>query len=763
MIKKSHTVAAIFLTGSLLAGSPLAWAEEDDFGDFGLEDEAQELPLQTQWELDFLHSGFFELIYVSRDNFKYGQYNGLNDEGFRFSGEFDFISRPGRQNKDDTFFWTLRGDDVGLKTGSLAYVFGNQGSYEITMAFDNFVRTGNNTGTTPFYGQGSNVLFLPSAWTAGPNTGDMSLNYDPLMVEQEVERNQFLMKFTKQLGDAWTMTAAYDYERKSGEKIMGAAFYIDAANPHAALLPTPVDYENNEFSLQLAYASRRLQMQLTLLTAELDNRYDELTWQNPYGGAFITSVDYPTGPGSMDLPSDTRFQQVSFKSNYQFSPAVKLRIDASQGKSEMEDTLSPYTINTFLVVDEAPPISEIDDALDTSHFYVSLFTKPWKRFTINAKYRFESRENNLPVLRWNYVRGDAADQFDPVKSIYNQPHKTEKDEYTLEGTWRIKSGSRLTMGYDFNKVWRTFASVAETEEDVYRFEYKTRFFDKLITRLEYSWADRGASNYDWAQSYFNTYTIEQINLIPDNQRYSNHPALRQYHLANHKYQTARAGFDLPISEKWQLTLDITAITRDYDETALGLKSVDQQQINLSTHYTPSDYLTAYFWLSWDSNEMDQTGRAFRGGIQKPANDIYPPYPEGSDPARNWDLRETAEALSTGLGFEWQVIPNRFDITVDYTFVNTNIEDSFKVYGALDLAGDDLPDITSDMHHLKFTGNYHFSSSFTLRFRYEYYRYISEDWALDDVSMSSMDKVLSLGMASPNEVINVISATALYRF
>ncbi|MDH5737687.1 MAG: MtrB/PioB family decaheme-associated outer membrane protein, partial [Gammaproteobacteria bacterium] len=748
---------------SLIPGIPISFAEEDDFGGFGLEEEGQEINLKTQWQLDFVHSGFFEVIYVSEDNFKYGQYNGLNDEGPRFSGEFDFISRPGQQNSSETFFWTMRGHDVGLKTGSLEYVFGNQGSYEFTISFDNFVRTGNNTGTTPFYGQGSSVLFLPSGWTADSVTSGMSLSYDPLRVEQEVERNQFLMKFTKQFSSAWAFTAAYEMERKSGEKIMGAAIYFDAANPHAVLLPVPVDYENHQFSMNLDYTTRKLQMQLTLLNSELDNRYDELIWQNPYGGAFGTYVDYPTGPGSLDLPSDTSFQQISFKGNYQFSPKVKLRVDASQGKSEVDDTLSAYTINEFLVVNEAPPINEIDDSLDTSHFYVSLLTSPWKKMTVNAKYRFEARENNLPVMRWNYVRGDGYDQFDPMKSTYNQPHRTEKDEYTLEGTLRFGGGSRLTVGYDFNKVWRTFSSVDETEEDVYRIEYKTRFFDKLTARIEYNWADLGASEYNWEQSYYNTYTIEQINLIPDNQRFNNHPMLRQYHLANHEYQTVKASLDLPVNEKWNLSMDINYVTRDYDETELGLKSIDQQQLNFHAQYTPAKDLAVYFWLTWDNNEMDQTGRAFRGGVEKPANDIYPPYPEGSDPARNWDLTETGDAVSLGFGFEWELIPNKLDISTDYSFVKTTIEDRFTVYGAWDLAGENMPDITSDMHHLEFTGSYHFSSSFSLKFRYEYYRYVSEDWAMDGVSMSTMDKVLSLGMTSPDEVINVISATALYRF
>lgn len=760
MIKKYCLYFTFFLMGSLAAGDIQA---EEEMDMFGLDGEEEELPIETQWQMDFVRSGFFELIYVSEDNFKYGQYNGLNDKGFRFSGEFDFIKRPGENEKQDTSFWTLRGNDVGLKTGSLEFVIGNQGSYTFTVAFDNFARVGNNSGSTPFRGQGSSLLYLPSGWVPAANTGGMSLALDPISVKQEIERNQMLLEFTKKLADDWAFTARYDFERKSGEKIMGAALYFDTANPHAALLPVPVDYDSHEFNFNLDYSTARLQMQLSLLSSELDNRYEELTWQNPYAGAFTGVVDYPVGAGSMDLPSDTSFQQLRFNANYRFSSKYRLRVDASQGRSEVDDNLSPYTINGFLSVSEDLPISKIDDSLDTSHFYVSLLMNPWKRISLNAKYRFEARENNMAVLPWQYVRGDAADQPVALRSIYNQPHQIEKDQFTLESTWRMSGGSRLTLGYDFNKEWRTFASADETEEDVYRIEFKKRFFDKLVTRIEYSYADLGASTYNWSQSYFNTYTIDQINLIPDNQRFSNHPLLRQYHLASHENQTAKVSFSLPVSSKWSLTMDINLTAKDYDQTLLGLKSVDQQRVNFSTNYTPSEDLTAYFWFSYANNEMQQTGRAFRGGMEKPAGEIYPPFPEGSDPARNWDLIEIGRTQSLGAGFEWTLIPNKFDISADYTFVNTSIDDRFDVYGAPDLSGEKLPDITSDLHHLKFTGSYHYSPELSVKLNYEYYRFSGEDWALDDVSESIMDKVLSMGLTTPNEAINVVSLSAMYRF
>ncbi|MBD3646259.1 MAG: MtrB/PioB family outer membrane beta-barrel protein, partial [Pseudomonadales bacterium] len=438
-------------------------------------------------------------------------------------------------------------------------------------------------------------------------------------------------------------------------------------------------------------------------------------------------------------------------------------LDASQGISKITDDLSPYTVNDSLTVTQPLPMTDIDDELNTRHLYVSVLTKPMRRATVNFKYRYEQRENTIPVLPWQYVRGDASDQPPALKAVFNQPHEIEKDQYTVEGSMRLSNGMRFTLGYDYNEVGRSFSAVDDTEEDVYRAEFKFRVADKVVTRIDYEYSDLAASTYDWNQAFFNTYTVEQINQIPDNQRFTNHPLLRQYHLATHTESRGGVNINWLVNDEWNVMLDFDYSDTDYDETELGLRSASNQLTNLSISYTPSDTFTSFLWFNISGNEMEQRGRAFRGGIEKPANDIYAPLAEGSDPDRNWDVTQDGENESLGAGFKWEVIENKFDIEADYVFVSTVIEDTIDVFGAQDLIGEDLPDIESDMHHFKLAGNYHVSKELTFRFHYDYYRFESEDWALDGVQLDTLSKVLTLGQKNPDETVNVFSVTALYRF
>ena len=257
--------------------------------------------------------------------------------------------------------------------------------------------------------------------------------------------------------------------------------------------------------------------------------------------------------------------------------------------------------------------------------------------------------------------------------------------------------------------------------------------------------------------------VDQMNLIPDDQRFNDHPLLRQYHLANRESEYAKLNLAYMPSEKWNFMLDANYTNHDYDKSELGLIESSQAMANLSANYMPSSTLVAYLWLGYGKNESEQMGREFRGGIEKPANVVSPPLPQGSDPSRNWAMEEEGINESVGAGIDWQVVENKVWLVADYVYLNTTIEDTFLVFGARDLTGAPLPDQETRLHQFKLLLTYSVRPDLTWRFGYEYYRFVSEDWAMDNVTPDTMRKVLWLGEESPNDVINVFSVSATYRF
>jgi hypothetical protein len=101
--------------------------------------------------------------YVTQDSFKYGQYNGLFNKGAY--GIFNFDVRDQTPyDADSAFRWRVFGTNLGLDTRSAYAEAGNQGSFRISVGFDELRSNYTDSYQTPFVGNGSNFLTLPSTW-----------------------------------------------------------------------------------------------------------------------------------------------------------------------------------------------------------------------------------------------------------------------------------------------------------------------------------------------------------------------------------------------------------------------------------------------------------------------------------------------------------------------------------------------------------------------------------------------------------------------
>lgn len=746
---------------TLMVTSWAACAGEDDFSfedPFGEEEIA--IPLGTIWEIDFTRKFQLDVFNVSEDNFKFGQYNGLNEQGSYLAASWDVISRAGREDNEDTGYWTLSADNLGLRTSDLSFSMGKQGNYGFSIDLSSLRTVDNDTGVTPFHGD--EVLRLPESWIPALTTAGMTSFTTFNQFEPELDRYKLKLAFNKHLTRNWSLDTAYSYERKDGEKSTSAAFYIDAANPHAANLAEPVDYSTTEIDLTTEYSGQKLQFALSYHFSNFDNDNSSLSWQNPYAGVFEVAVDYPNGFGTMALPADHKFQQLRARGTLLVTPKIRVQFDGTIGITEHEDSLLPYTSNPALTLHTALPVSSLDD-LDTSTFYLAILTNPISRLALNFKYRYEERDNTMDRYPWIYVRGDSQDQPLAIRAVFNNPQNIIREEFTSEATWRFPNRTRLTLIYDYKEVTRSLVSVEETEEDRLTGIVKFYPMDRLAIRLEGAYSDRSASTYQWAESFLNSFTIDQINRIPDNRRWSNHPLLRQNYLANRESSFIELKVTYQPSEFLSLMFDGDYQYHDYDETVLGLKSDSQTTANLSANYTSSDKVNIYGWVNYGLYETEQTGRSFRGGIEQPANDIFPPLTQGSDRTRDWDVEVEAELFGFGAGLTWVVLQDKFDISADYVYTKTTTEHEFGTHGAADILGLPLPDQDSLLHQFTLNANYHVRPNFTWSLRYDYYRFSDDNWNLDNVDPNTLDKVLGFGQRNPNEVVNMISVAMTYRY
>ena len=719
-------------------------------------------PLATRIQTDFSGSIDAGFSYVSDDSFTFGRYNGLDQDGLAVHLDMDLSGRDASGWMSGLITeWRFTGQDLGLDTRQLELRLGRALDYGLTLRFDQQQQVSNNTGRTPF--SNGNSQLLADDWVASNITSGMTeLISTSRQFDQDLRRDTLSLAMDKTLGD-WRIAGAFSSQDKDGGQTFAGAIYADASNGHAAVLQRPVDYTTNELDLSAAFARDALTMEVSYLYSDFDNSDDFLSWQNPYDANFGAAVDYPLGQGQLALEPDNEMHRVRASGSYTFNPRLRLSVDGSYGKTTQDQSFLPYTINEL--PQTTLPRNNYDGEVNTSTFNSRLYYRPefLPKLTLKGSYHYEERDNDSPRDGYLYVRGDAWSPDDAKFSVYNTTHERSVNRGNIDGTYRLPwRGSKLKFGYGYEEIERHNAAVEKTEEDIYSASFSTRPFDSVTARIGVGYKDRSASDYQWDQSFYALLDSALINEIPDNQRYITHPELSQYYLSNRERIEATASVSWVPAARWNLLLDLSYIDNDYDQSNLGLEEDTLTHVTLSAGYSHSEDLSISVFYSYDEYKAKQTGRAFRGGIEKNAFDVVPPLAQASDPTRDWRVEPEDKTHSVGASARWIALPNRLEMEWQYSFYDAEGASDFTTFGAPDLLGSPLPDNTSKQHELRWVTSYHLRDELTLNFEYQYYRFDSDDWALDDVGFTNLNKVIWTGERSPSDVVHYFLISAQYR-
>ncbi|WP_269473306.1 MtrB/PioB family outer membrane beta-barrel protein [Kineobactrum salinum] len=332
----------------------------------------------------------------------------------------------------------------------------------------------------------------------------------------------------------------------------------------------------------------------------------------------------------------------------------------------------------------------------------------------------------------------------------------------LEAGYRLPHRSKLSLNYAREKIQRENAATEATREDRYTLKYRLQPWQPLQARLELGWANRGADTYRWDQSWFARRDSALINITPDNQRFSNHPLLSQYHLANREQWRYKLSLNYLPAPRWNLNLNLQGREDDYDKSALGVTDSRFQSLQLSAAYSPGERLQLSIHAGLERQRSRQGSRAFRGGQEKNAFAVTPPLPQASDPGRDWWLDSRDDSLVLGGQLRWQP-GERLELELDYQWIDTGSEQDFSPVAAADLNPASLPAVDTRLHQFDAGGIWHWREAVSLRLHYRYYRYQSSDWTWRDVQPDTMDKVLSFGQRNPNENLHYMGLSVLYRW
>ncbi len=691
---------------------------------------------------------------VSDDNLQFGRFSDPSEQGGYVTGGYRVDSDP--QNRDTN--WSLELGDLGREYRFLDFTFVTATDLVLDFKYQETSLQLNNTGFTPFSGGAS--LVLPTGWVTGVNSPDLAQNAFPYQAENEAKRKTVEADLSRRLGQ-WNLGASLRLDDRTGTQIKGLAIYSNAANPQAVLLPVPIDESTVEGGFTLGIQTSRLSLEGRALFSRFEGDNNIVTWQNPYSSGLGSSIDYPAGTGGFAPAPDHDSVMLSTRAGLILSRKIRLSLDASMSETSQQEPLVPYTANPNLAVQESLPANALFSDLATGRLNAEMFTQLNNRASLRFRYRFDERTNEADRIAWQYVRGDGANQPASQFAVFNRPLSHQEDLWTIEGRYRFPDKSRVSVSYDYTKTQRDYAAVDETETDRITLVLSPYTGDRVKHRIEVSAEDLAGGTYEWSRSFITQLAVDLINQVPDDQRWTNHPLLRQYHLANQEARAIAWSVSWMLSETWQLQGLLKSREVDFDKSDLGLTDVTETNVNISAQYSVQGFSG---WMTFDFGDSgrNQTGRDFLGGLNKPANVVTAPLPEGSDPTRNYNIDQEGERYSIDLGFQWEV-SDRLTASTNYTFLHASEIYEVTTFGARDLAGGDFPAIKTDMHNLLTTLAFAFRPGMTLSVEHRYLRFVDDNWQFARLAADDMNKVLTLGQVNPNENVNMLTLGISARF
>jgi len=767
--------AFFFLASAALCAWPLQAMAQDD--GFLLEEAPEKEPIIITTSSVELGLGW-----VSADSFKFGEYSGLTDESPFGIANIDILRRS-PYDGPSTEYWEIYGSNVALDSRSVHLEYGQQGRFSLFLDYSQIPHFAIDDAQTPYIGAGSTNLTLPPACTGGAGTTppptpcwDPSQNtpynsaanmqqldedLNPLKIK--TERTRYGGGFSVDLNEEWSLGGSFAREDKDGLETVAGIFGSNGGNPRSAILPKPIDYTTQDVDLNLSYHGERLQALFYYRLSLFDDNKHSLTWDNAYKAqaSWDASQDFDLGgQGRLALEPDNTAHNAALSLGYTVDPTTRLAGSFAYARMLQDDNFLPYTINGSLAVPFALPRNSLEGDVTKLHGTLSLAKQITPDLDFDAQYTFDDRDNNTPTDVFCVVHNDSVDQDadcpESEDARINRPYSQQQHKLEVDGTYRILSDTKVTLGYDFETIDRDLTEVENTYQHTGSIKLMSAPFSFMSGWIEYAYSDRSGSEYVSNEPFLVSHTDEELATLVGAALFEQNPYLRKFYIADRASHVVKGALTFMPTEDVTVGLGGSFNSSDYYDTLIGLTDQDYASATVDASYMASEDVALSAFFTYDRMTSDQTGYERGGAAIAPGDPL--------DPNRFWGVDSLDRGYTAGAEVELSLIKDVLGVAVDYTFSRTVTEYDFTfgsaVSGGAGVAP--VPDLTSTLHSIGVRGDYTLTEGLILSLGYRFETYDSDDFALDGVGQS-VPNVLTLGNQSPDYDAHLVGVSASFRF
>jgi MtrB/PioB family decaheme-associated outer membrane protein len=705
-------------------------------------------------------------FYNSDDDFKFGDFTGLEDDSWSILGNFD-LRRRSAFDAERAYYYRIRGLNLGLDSRTIDAEYQRPGLFGVSLFYDEIPKYQTDTAQTFMSNAGASFLTLPS--TCGP--ADVppgfpvgSSSPDPACFygnEIDHKRRTAGGEFSLILPNNFDFDASYQRQRKKGEKLTSTMIGNSWGGGGSQIVPEPLKYTTHQIDSHLRYTADDFQLQLQYYASGFYNDLNGLAWQDPRNSGVIGVGFDDGGVGQKASMPDNWFHQVTASGGLDLPANSRVMLNAAFGWGTQRDDFLPYTNNPNISADPGLPLGlrlprpNLDGKLETRLVTARFVSNPLPKLGINIAYRWNERDNDSPIDTYFRIVADSGDQ-DPDDARVNRPYSFEQHKVDADVSYQIYKRTKLTLMYEWDRTTRNLQEVHENNEHSVGGKLVSRpnQYVNLGARYERSYRDR--STYDCVKPHIAGLPPGTVvnpgcpHAVGSGEDFENSPQLRKYYMANRRRNDSHAWLTITPLDNLSIGSHLKFIDDDYYKTTFGVTGYRLLSTGLDLSYAATDALNFHTFYTHDKSrtEMDSTSSS-----------------TSFNPANYWSSRDKDTTNTVGAGIDFDVIPDRLSVGFEYLFAKSKgrIKTIKDVGGSVSPL---FPDNETELHDVSVRGNLQITRNLSMRLGYLFEKFNSEDWAIQAMCptcLSTNNAVIASGERPPAYDAHVVSLSMIYRF
>lgn len=736
----------------------------------------------------------FGALYASQSSAKFGEYNGLNDQGFYGLGGFDVRGGKGYDAKHSALRWKLGGANLGTTSRTLDGSVSDQGKWKLNLGYDELRHNITDTFQTPQQGKmGSNHFTFPANFGAFNGQADPSARVlTPSQLDAFHTEKEYTTRRNGSLGASYTLTdqlnARIDYNHldQSGAKLIGSSALGGVAATTGSwrseainILMNPTNYSTDNINAALNWVGDKGHLTGGYYGSIFRDGYNSLTWQNAMLSNASTAAAGLYQTNTMSTAPDNSLHQLNLTGGYAFSPTTKLAGGGSYSHNTQDNGFLSGQPEIVLA-----PRSSLNGKVETTHGDLKLTNQTTKDLVLSAGLKYNERNNRSPSDLYQFY---AINNVTAVDAAANAPYSNRKVQVELAGDYRLSKGQNVRLAYEheYIKRWCDYYAISgganclvnpSNDEDKVGLTYRLKAFEDVSFNAGYTYAKRRADfegNAITPLAGLDTRTPDDVNAL-------NYPGFIAYPYAKRDQNLVKAGVNWQATKKLDLGLNGRYAHDDYAVT-LGVQDGHSAGVNVDATYSYTENLSVSAYASWQNSERNiksACNHTIVGveychiiGGNNTGRFEATSYDALVAPANNWtnQLKDDSNAIGINarhkglMGGKLEIIGD-LSYSLDTSKYSTKVPYDPACGTSAKLTCGDTPDIKNELISIKLTGNYKVHKNGKVALAYIYQKLNSNDYFYNGQQFGfTPNRVMPTGLREQDYTVNVVALSYRYNF